>query len=448
MFRAITRIGKISYVEGLTSVKFRFMIREVLRRIILGEHSEYIERRIADEVCEKYSLENLAGVAPKYLIDCQSLQSRTFYRGIGRYTLSLAFALAKKDKNRIVAIGFSSHLPFDNIEKIVELIITKKLSNLKIIIFDTFTQKKISPVALCGLELANLINKLSPESLIVPSIFEHPVDVIPCEPLLVEQVDTACLIHDLIPMHFEDSLLPTKSLKKLYTENLFRSVRFNRVLAVSNFSAADYQTNFRKVAVEVIGGAGFEDSPYTEGFPLDKRAGILCVAAETPHKNVQTLISAYQKLNNEIQAKNPLFIVGISKNYFNKLIVNTASGVSDKIQVFEHLSDSDLEGLYLKTRLVVVPSLMEGLSMPVIEGWHYGAVSLGGRGTVLEEVIHSQEALFDPSDINDMSRLMNDFLVNDNKWAMERNRALQRMIHFNWEEVAEKISLVFERGSK
>ena len=448
IFHGVIRIGKNPIFRGSTPVKAKFIVREVLRNIILGSHSDFIEKRISEKHCRKYSLENLVGVKPKYLIDCQCLQSRTFYRGIGRYTLSLVFALAKKDKNRIVAIGFSSHLPFDNIEKISNLITTKKLSNLKIIIFDTLTEKKFSPVMECQLELASLIIKLSPENLIVPSVFEHPVDVIPYEPLLIEQINTACLIHDLIPLHFEESLLPTKYLKRLYLNNLLRSARFDRVLAVSNFSAADYQTHFQKIVVKVIGGAGFKDGPRAEGLPLNNRAGILCIAAETPHKNVQTLINAYQKLNIEIQVKNPLYIVGTSKNYINKLLAGKPFGLSDKIHIFENLTDSELENLYLKTRLVVVPSLMEGLSMPVIEGWHYGAVSLGGRGTVLEEVIYSQEALFDPSDFNDMSRLMNDFLVNDDKWAIERSRALQRIVHFDWEEVAEKLTLVFEHGSK
>jgi len=87
----------------------------------------------------------------------------------------------------------------------------------------------------------------------------------------------------------------------------------------------------------------------------------------------------------------------------------------------------------------VVPSFAEGLSMPVMEGWSTGAVSLGGKGTVLEEVIFHEELLFNPHSSEDMAAVIHRLLVDDNLWNEMQKNSLERLEIYNWKNVADSL---------
>ena len=119
---------------------------------------------------------------------------------------------------------------------------------------------------------------------------------------------------------------------------------------------------------------------------LTGRPYILSVCHPFPHKNLQTLLSAFQR----ISPRHPdllLYLVGqespVNKAFISK---NISSEVSRKIKLLGYLSDAKLGLLYRKSEFVAIPSLYEGFGMPSVEALAVGAPVLVSGNTSMPEV--------------------------------------------------------------
>jgi glycosyltransferase involved in cell wall biosynthesis len=119
---------------------------------------------------------------------------------------------------------------------------------------------------------------------------------------------------------------------------------------------------------------------------LISRPYILSVCHPFPHKNLQTLLSAFQR----ISPRHPdlfLYLVG-QESPANKAFIskNISSEVSRKIKLLGYLSDAKLGLLYRKSEFVAIPSLYEGFGMPSVEALAVGAPILVSGNTSMPEV--------------------------------------------------------------
>jgi glycosyltransferase involved in cell wall biosynthesis len=119
---------------------------------------------------------------------------------------------------------------------------------------------------------------------------------------------------------------------------------------------------------------------------LISRTYILSVCHPFPHKNLQTLLSAFQR----ISPRHPdlfLYLVG-QESSANKAFIskNISSEVSRKIKLLGYLSDAKLGLLYRKSEFVAIPSLYEGFGMPSVEALAVGAPILVSGNTSMPEV--------------------------------------------------------------
>ena len=74
--------------------------------------------------------------------------------------------------------------------------------------------------------------------------------------------------------------------------------------------------------------------------------------------------------------------------------------------------------------------------MPVMEGWLAGTLVIGSKATVLEEVIHFEELLFDPYSPEDVARVIQQMLVDDKLWEKMFSLSKKRLEIYNWDNVA------------
>jgi hypothetical protein len=95
--------------------------------------------------------------------------------------------------------------------------------------------------------------------------------------------------------------------------------------------------------------------------------------------------------------------------------------------------------------LVVIPSIIEGLSLPILEAWVYNCVALGGENTVAEEIIGDERALFDPRSALDISTKMELYLNSKNLWEETLLASANRMELFTWQRSALIVSEEIER---
>jgi len=376
--------------------------------------------------------------APIALIDVQALKNKTFFRGIGRYALSLAEALAQKEKTTNFLLYATNVGEEGNIPLIGEYVDNLKLPNLRFCVIDLFDGKVLVSQDESEITLIRNLEKFRPIFVLVPSHFEHPFDAVHLNPL--SNLSVFVIVHDIIPWRYKKDLLRTSNLKKFYLKRIKELSKYTGLLSVSKFTAADVGSELpTNTSIDVIGGAGFATGYVVRKRELPQRKGVFTIGAETPHKNINGLLRSYSLMPKDIQIIHPLIIAGIHSKSVKTQIVRTADHLGIEVEIPPLLSDRELSDFYNQTRLVVVPSFAEGLSMPVMEGWSTGAVSLGGKGTVLEEVIFHEELLFNPHSSEDMAAVIHRLLVDDNLWNEMQKNSLERLEIYNWKNVADSL---------
>lgn len=146
---------------------------------------------------------------------------------------------------------------------------------------------------------------------------------------------------------------------------------------------------------------------------------ILYPAASWQHKNHLKLIEAIEFLNDpNIQ----LICTGnMTEHYFNNILpFIEEKKLSDQIKFLGIVTDEELLSLYKKCRAVVVPTLYEAGSFPLMESILMGIPVICSNVTSLPETIGDNRFVFDPINIVDMADKINliwqdDFYRNENK---------------------------------
>ena len=301
-------------------------------------------------------------------------------------------------------------------EALISDVSCSEIQNLKITIVDIFENQSITSLDLAEKALNSAVKKLDCEFLIIPSFFSDNREVFPIDPPKTSR--QVAILHDLIPLSFQKEYLASARSKKIYYKNLQRLRNSNHILSVSQFSANNY-TNLFGISENliVIGGASiFEKSIPEEGL-FENRYGVLCIAGSGVSKNIERFVHAYCKLPRELRRKHPLCLTG-KLNYKQRIIFKLVARLSRSTINFQgFVTDAELEQIYRRSRVLVIPSLAEGLALPVYEMWSNGGVVLGGRNTAVHETINCDQAVFDVENFVDFEKLLSKTLTEKDYWS-------------------------------
>lgn len=103
-----------------------------------------------------------------------------------------------------------------------------------------------------------------------------------------------------------------------------------------------------------------------------------------------------------------------------------------------YVSDTDLVALYNTCKAFIFPSCYENFGLPVLEAMRCGAPVIGSNASSIPEVIGNDEALFDPHSTQDMARMMEKLLTDDEFCRDLRKHAVAHAENFSWDKTAEK----------
>jgi glycosyltransferase involved in cell wall biosynthesis len=198
--------------------------------------------------------------------------------------------------------------------------------------------------------------------------------------------------------------------------------------------------------IKVIYG-GRSQGKAKAGKDLADRKGLLCVGAEMPHKNIQRLIEAYSLLPIQTQHDHPLIVVGIRSKGMRSFLEKYAQKFNSKVILPSYLTNTELEDLYFDSRLLVMPSLVEGLSLPILEAWNHGLVVIGSAKTVAEELIQDNNCLLDPTRPGSMSKTITLGLTDDSFWKTASVAQQRRSTDFSWETTSTRLISAISAGA-
>jgi glycosyltransferase involved in cell wall biosynthesis len=171
-----------------------------------------------------------------------------------------------------------------------------------------------------------------------------------------------------------DAIVLISQSEKRYVEEFFGSKNADRCDVVCN--AIDWDRFDRPVG----------NAPDSNIAELLSRPYLLSVCHQFPHKNLQTLLLAFEQL----AARHPdlfLYMVGVGSASNREFIATRLSSAArNRVRLLGFLPDQDLGSLYREAQLFVLPSLYEGFGMPAVEALGLGTPILVSGTTALPEV--------------------------------------------------------------
>lgn len=248
---------------------------------------------------------------------------------------------------------------------------------------------------------------------------------------------------------------------KLFSNWLFRNVLkyFNefvdRVIADTIHAQKEiiecYEVKPEKVKTVYLGG-GEEFKPLDkikvkeaiESKYKIKSPFILDISRLMPHKNINTLIKAYNIFRKNYSSAAKLVVVGSPMlDYQETYDLAKASPYKDDIQFINFVDQQDLNAIYSAAAVFVFPSLSEGFGLPVLEAMAAGTPVITSNTTSLPEVAGQAAILIDPLDTEKLAQAMHQILSNENMQKDMIKKGLIQAKKFNWAETAEQTKAIY-----
>ncbi len=179
----------------------------------------------------------------------------------------------------------------------------------------------------------------------------------------------------------------------------------------------------------------------------------LYVGNAYPHKNLERLLEAFQqfKIQNskfKIPVQNSKLILVGKEDFFYKRLKEKVKkmDVGDSIQFFGEVSDWELKELYKNAKALVLPSLMEGFGLPALEAMSNNCQVLASNTPALKEVCQDAAIYFDPYDVDDLAKKMEDINSNNGyDYSENIKKGFQRSKMFSWKKMAEQTLKIYNQ---
>ena len=395
-------------------------------------------------------------VLMRIIIDLQGAQSESRFRGIGRYSISLAKAIVRNRGTHEFFILLNELFP-DTIEEIRESF-TGILPKHHIMVFgavgpvNELNIKNEWRVLASELLREKLIKDLDPDILLVSSLFEGATNnTISSVGKLFPEIQTAVIFYDLIPLLYPKTYLAGGSAKKWYYRKLEFLKQADLLLAISKSAQKEAIEQLGIEEERIISISSAADAAFSKVDISAKtiamlrtrfgiqRSFLMFTSVFEPRKNFEGLIKAFGLLPIALRKEYQLVLVCNLSNEQRKVLRNVAAKAGldqDDLVLPGYVSDEELLILYSSCHLFVFPSFHEGFGLPALEAMSCGAATIGSSTSSIPEVIGREDALFDPASTESMACLIERVLTNPLFWQSLKQHAVNQSRQFSWDKSA------------
>ena len=396
----------------------------------------------------------------RIVLDLQGAQTGSRFRGIGRYTLSLAKAIAANRADHEVLLAVSGLFP-DTIEPIRAA-------------FDPLLPQDnirvwVAPGPV-GVDTGNALRRqiaepireaflasLEPDMVHVSSLFEGFGDDAVTSIGVFARLPTAVTLYDLIPL---TAPLPHPAFSGYYAGKLDSFRRADLYLGISQFSCQQAISLLQLDPAKVVNIGGAADARFKridlsaaerrsimQGHGLAKPFICWVGTPGESRKNVAGLLQAFARLPPQLRAQFQLLIIGKTQTGEVDALSRRARhfGLEQDDMVYGgYIDDDELARLYNICRAFVFPSFYEGFGLPALEAMQCGAPVIASNATSIPEVVGSTVALFDPNSVDDIADKLQRVLADDEFRAELMAQQLQQSQRFSWDQSARRAIKAFE----
>ncbi len=396
------------------------------------------------------------------VLDLQGAQGESAFRGIGRYSLNFARAVARTAADHEVWIVLNGLFPETAAALRAEF--TSWIPQNRIVTFSApGPVAEVDPANAWRRTAAEAIREhflaaLKPDVVHVSSMVEGFVDE-SVTSLHDASIATAVTFYDAIPYLYQKQYLLSPDIISYYLRKLRWLKCADLLLAISESS--------RREAIEVLNitddrvcniSTGLEEhfqkitiSPEARSSLFNKygisKSFLMYSGATDTRKNMEGLIAAFALLPPRLRGGHQILLAGKNDAQRRKALQELARshGLRDGSLIFTgFVEDADLLALYNTCSLFVLPSYHEGFGLPALEAMACGAPTIVSNVTSLPEVVGYEEALFNPYEPADIAAKLERGLACDEFRDRLREHGLERSKQFTWERTARVAWSAFE----
>ncbi len=199
---------------------------------------------------------------------------------------------------------------------------------------------------------------------------------------------------------------------------------------------------------------------------------IVCVSAMAPHKNIETLLRAFEMLKTEernsergtcktLKQQPSGFQTGLSNFhpfslhlvgawpdpvYEQKILRLVADlGLSEQVQIHDFVSREELDRIYAESQVFCLMSRCESFGIPAIEAQLFGTPVVCSNVCAIPEICGEGGLFCDPDDINGIASALDSLLTNSNHWKTFSEKARINSDRFVWESCSQPLLKLFEK---
>ena len=167
-------------------------------------------------------------------------------------------------------------------------------------------------------------------------------------------------------------------------------------------------------------------------------------AATWPHKNHRNLLMSLKILKETRGFDGKLVLTGIPVTSGAEISRQTEGlGLKHHVISLGYLPHEELRLIYNLARLLVFPSLFEGLGIPVLEAMACGCPVACSGTTSLPEIVGDHGFVFDPHSPQDIAEKVWAIWQDSSLREELRRKGLQRSKDFDWSDAARKTAAVY-----
>jgi glycosyltransferase involved in cell wall biosynthesis len=281
-----------------------------------------------------------------------------------------------------------------------------------------------------------------------------------CPSFIAKNIKHIMLVHDIIPKLFPEYLNNWR--KKIYWKFTEAAIKdADKIIAVSHRTEKDLVQHLKidpaKITVNYIDvdeiyknkSRTSRDLQILEKYSLHP-GYIYCGGGLEIRKNIEGVILAYHHLyekNKNVQYLRHFPKLVISGKLMPQLapLVTDAEklvkklNLTEQVKLLDFVPQADLPAIYRNAEFFIYPSFYEGFGLPVLEAMNMGTPVITSKKSSLPEVGSDAVLYCRPDDIQDISMVMKNLLINRHLRDHLSLRGYDRAKYFSWEKFVQKI---------
>lgn len=234
--------------------------------------------------------------------------------------------------------------------------------------------------------------------------------------------------------------------KHFYAKFMFEKVahKADRVLCISDFTRNELlrYVKIEKEKLRVI-HLGINKSLFKKDTRIEDKQNqkpyLLYVGNVKPHKNLQTLIKAFEMIKDCIP--HDLVIVGKKEGFItdDKEVIQLAGKLDNRVRFTGFIDERELVQHYSSADVFIFPSLYEGFGLPPLEAMACECPVIASNAASLPEVCGDAVLYIKPDDAKDIANKI--LLILSNNLLRETliEKGMKHVKLFNWKQSAQEI---------